>query len=208
MGFFIDPIKITVTNSLEVKVTGGVIVSWDGVDPSVLSVREVARELCFNATYLFSELMLHAENEPALQQLLAQAAPFIKAHKQEFESRLPVEIVDDDEPEDSSMPVHNVWARLTTLRDLGAPFLDWKIDFSQISGIVARLSMSKAAWDQCRASQSTMGMRSKADVVRYQKALEALLPFVDQLEKSVANADKVAKAFREGSGKPALTALA
>src|SRR6187401_2793958 len=106
MGFFIDPVKITVINHEDVKVVGGVSVSWDGVDPSVLSVRELATELCFNATYLFSELMLHAENDPALQQLLPQADPFIQEHKQEFEAR--IEIFADDEPQDSAMPVHNL----------------------------------------------------------------------------------------------------
>ncbi len=209
MGFFVDPVKLPV-NGMEF---GGIFISWDGVDSPVVSIRELATEICLDGRKLAGEVLLHDTNEPALKQIVDKhVAPFLEQRRKEFANSVlsQAKFLFEDENEngipDGMEPVGN-YAQARTALDMGAQFLDWTIDFSKISGIGTRFRMNKAVWDRCRGTQSALSMKDRDAVRRYQQAFEAMAPELDKLTRAIDEADAAAKQWREGAGAEALTAL-
>lgn len=210
MPFFIDAVKV----SAEGQEFPGVFVSWDGVEPHAISIKQLAVELCMIPRFVIGEILLHEENQQALEQLGAQSVSFALKHRQDFLQRQQqlahhFGAADDPGDDDSAAPQLSLHMQLHLLLELGMPFADFKLDFSQISGVLLRtISMDKAQWDQCRQSQSKLSTRNKDEVDTFQAALQALLPSLLTLEAQIAAAEKAIEAWRGGVGKPGLDALA
>lgn len=209
MGFFVDPVKV----QIQAQPFDAVFITWDGTDPSKVTVRQLSTQLCLDPNYLFRELLLHEENEDVLDQLMAQSASFAVQHKKDMlqRSQLLVDFLgpaDSPDGDTNHAPELSKHMQLHLLLELKMPFAGFTIDFSKVSGIVLRVAADKAQWDQCRASQSKLAMRNRAAVEAYKSALKALLPLVRKLEQDIATIESAIVAWRNGPGKAALNALA
>lgn len=211
MGFLLEPINVSVPIAGALR---AVRVVYDGNGPSVLTIRDLVKELCIDSNQVIVSLILFRENRDVLPQLTPQTEAFFKKRAEEIADKLKETSLADFVlrealgPEDGSFPIHEFASKMLVAVDLGLPVPDLEIDFSQLGGMVLGIGPDKAAWDQCRATKSKMSMRNRAEVVAYRKAATALLPGLKQLEATLKAADAAGEAHRKGAGKNGLNAFA